>query len=98
MHECLSGFKLIPELNLPGVKQLRLQVYPSSCLRNRWLSDIVQHNGYRVGLSVSNKSVDRKWDVYKWCNLINIMDKKVIFLFFMTPKITSIHIFLVGIM
>lgn len=86
IHECLSGFKLMPELDFPEEKQLKLQVYPLSDLRNKWLNDIGKHNGYRVGLFVSNKSVARKWDISKWCNLINVIDKDVTFFVFHDPK------------
>lgn len=49
IHECLSGFKLMPELDFPEEKQLKFQVYPSYDLRNKWLNDIAKHNGHRVG-------------------------------------------------
>lgn len=86
MHECLSGFKLLPELNFPEVRQLRHQVYPSSYLRDKWLNEIKYDYKYRVGLFVSNKCAERRWDISKWCNLINIMYDKVDFFIFHDPK------------
>lgn len=86
MHECLSGFKLLPELNFPEVKQLRLQVYPSPYLRNKWLNEIKHSYRYRVGLFVSNKSDERKWDTSRWINLMYLLHGKADFFIFHSPE------------
>ncbi|EGT3611421.1 glycosyltransferase family 9 protein [Morganella morganii] len=86
VHECLSGFKLLPELNLPETNKLKYTVYPSSFLRKKWLNRIRRSNGYRVGLFVSNKSAERRWDISRWFNLIEIMGEDVDFFIFHDPK------------
>ncbi len=90
IHECLSGFKLLPEINLPKTDELKLTVYPNYDLREEWLKKI-NSNKPKIGLFVSNKSVERKWDLSKWLNLIKSINSQADFFIFYDPtdKINS---------
>lgn len=86
MHECLSGFKLLPELNTPETDRLNFDIYPCADLRRHWLSKTESAKGGKVGLFVSNKSDERKWDVSRWINLMCLLDGKADFFIFHTPE------------
>lgn len=84
-HECLSGFTLLPELNFPDINNLKLSVYPSLSLKEKWSGKIKKGSRYKVGLFVSNKSAERKWGISNWFQLIKIMSGIADFYIFHDP-------------
>jgi ADP-heptose:LPS heptosyltransferase len=66
MHEVLSGYKLLPELAMPDIEQLRLMVYPRRELILNWHSFFQDNTKPKVGLFVSNNCADRRWSWDKW--------------------------------
>lgn len=86
IHECLSGFRLLPEIDNPIIDELKLAVYPNKDLYNKWAETLKNNINPKIGLFISNKSPDRKWDLEKWLNLIKIINNKADFFIFHDPK------------
>jgi ADP-heptose:LPS heptosyltransferase len=81
-HEVLSGFALTPELGRVDIDGLKLRVYPDPELRTQWNSELGQKIKPRVGLFVSNKAAERRWDWQKWRRLAaSISDRAEVLIF-----------------
>ena len=84
-HEALSGFALMPELPLASLDTLRLRVSPDAALRAKWEADLVLTGRPRVGLFVSNKAEQRRWDLRKWHELAQLLAECVDVVAFVDP-------------
>lgn len=69
MHEAISGYRLVPELNIPDIKNLNLYLYPNSELKMQWENRIKQKNKCNIGFFISNKCFSRKWSRDNWFQL-----------------------------
>lgn len=69
-HEVLAGFALVPELGQQDISQLRLYVMPCTQRVASWGEQLGAKTKPRVGLFVSNKSVERRWAWDKWAALV----------------------------
>ncbi|MBA5204846.1 glycosyltransferase family 9 protein [Pectobacterium aroidearum] len=68
MHETISGYRLVPELNIPDIKNLNLYLYPNSELKMQWESRI-KKNKCNIGFFISNKCFYRQWPRDNWFQL-----------------------------
>lgn len=85
-HEVLSGFALMPELGNVNIEQLRYYVKPSNELKNKWDTHFGKRRKPRVGIFVSNKSVDRRWAWKKWEMLVSLIEPKCQIIVFHDPR------------
>ncbi|CNE38951.1 glycosyltransferase family 9 protein [Yersinia nurmii] len=84
-HESLSGFTLLPELASTDIDTLRLYIYPKPQLQTQWRSWFGDKNKPRIGLFISNKSVDRRWSWQKWHDVIIGLEPKTELFIFHDP-------------
>jgi ADP-heptose:LPS heptosyltransferase len=84
-HEALSGFRIMPELGQVEPDELRLHVYPSSQLQAEWERKWGPKVKPRVGLFVSNKAAERRWDERKWCQLALELSERADVIIFNDP-------------
>ncbi|WON76254.1 glycosyltransferase family 9 protein [Serratia sp. UGAL515B_01] len=84
-HEALSGFSLMPELASVDPSSLRLHVYPSLPLQHKWCEWFGEKSKPRVGLFISNKSADRRWDWQKWLDTMKALQEKAELYIFHDP-------------
>ncbi len=68
-HEVLAGFALMPELGQQDISQMRLHVAPCAQRAAHWREQFGEKTKPRIGLFVSNKSVERRWAWNKWAAL-----------------------------
>lgn len=85
IHECLSGFKLVPEITIPDQSELSLFVYPREELRDKWKLKIESRGKIKVGLFISNKSSQRKLDLSKWSIIVESLQDDFDFYVFKDP-------------
>lgn len=85
-HEALSGFALVQELGSVEAGDLTLCVYPASELRTQWLDVLGPPHRPRVGLFVSNKVAERRWDPRKWSQLARALAEHANVIVFRDPR------------
>lgn len=84
-HEVLSGFALTPELGPVDIDALKLHVSCDPELRAKWSRELGPKIGPRVGLFVSNKAEQRRWDCRKWRRLAASLGERAEVLVFLDP-------------
>jgi len=85
-HEALSGFMLVPELGEVDAHELKLHVYPDPSLRAQWLAALGPRRRPRVGLFVSNKAAERRWEARKWNRLASTLAEHADVIVFRDPR------------
>jgi ADP-heptose:LPS heptosyltransferase len=68
-HEALSGFALMPELGPADITTLKLQIYPDPQLQVKYQAELGERGRPRIGLFISNKAPQRRWNWEKWQQL-----------------------------
>lgn len=86
IHEALSGFSLVPELQTPAIEQLKLRVYPCQTRVAWWQKFLGEKTKPRAGLFISNKSVDRRWPLQKWQALSEALGESCDVIVFHSPE------------
>ncbi|QCP52911.1 glycosyltransferase family 9 protein [Trinickia violacea] len=84
-HEVLSGFALMPELKRTDIDALKLYAYPDPALQASRASELGPRIKPRVGLFVSNKAAERRWDLHKWSRLADALSERAEVLIFRDP-------------
>jgi len=86
VHEALSGFLLLPELDMPDIARLKLHVFPSQSRILSWQKILGDKNKPRVGFFVKNNSADRCWPLQKWQALSKALSEKCEIVVFNSPQ------------
>lgn len=82
IHEALTGFKLLPEIHEPLLDELRLSVYPTAKLVEKWQHNYPSNGYKRVGLFISQKAQDRAFAQKKWQEVaIALKDEFQVFIY-----------------
>lgn len=84
-HEALSGFTLMPELEPIAADALRLRLFPDPAREAAWESDLGPKRRPRVGLFVSNKAEQRRWNSAKWGELADMLAARADVIVFRDP-------------
>nr|WP_276551486.1 glycosyltransferase family 9 protein [Erwinia mallotivora] len=84
VHEVLSGYKLVPELEIPD--PITLRIYPQQDLKTKWQHYFNNKQRRRVGLFVSNNSYERQWAWDKWKSLAKSLAPDYEVIIFHSPE------------
>ncbi|MFD1800654.1 glycosyltransferase family 9 protein [Mixta tenebrionis] len=85
-HEALSGFKLLPELGVPDISQLRLYLQPRAELISAWRQRFKDKTKPRIGFFISNNNAARRWAWDKWQALTDKLAGDYELLIFHSPQ------------
>lgn len=86
IHEALAGFSLMPEIDTPDITSLKLQVFPNPTRVSYWQKKLGERITVRVGVFISNNSMERRWPMQKWQALANSLSGKCELIFFHSPE------------
>ena len=68
-HEMYSGYKLVPEIHVDKIENIRLWIYPQLDLIAKWRLCFEKNNRLNIGFFISNNNISRRWSWDKWKEL-----------------------------